>query len=46
MTRRFAPLELIYLIFPDQERRILKLLLEDANGDVLTAIENAVNILI
>lgn len=29
-------------LFPEQERRILELLLEGANGEVLVAIENAV----
>jgi len=41
--QRFAPLELLQLLFPEQERRILELLLEGADGEVLPAIENAVS---
>jgi hypothetical protein len=41
--QRFAPLELLQLLFPEQERRILELLLEGADGDILPAIENAVS---
>ncbi|KAI1727745.1 DM DNA binding domain-containing protein [Ditylenchus destructor] len=40
--RRFSPLELLLLLFPEQERHVLELLLEGADGEVLPAIENAV----
>ena len=39
---RFEPLELLSLLFPEEETRIIELMLEGSNDEPLSAIENLV----
>lgn len=41
---KFTPIQLLSSLFPEEEIRILELILEGSNGDLLCAIENLVGI--